>query len=139
MSPYTVIVGNLGCVYRGDDGEQAKSVYDEHAWQSDTGYGRVAFEPVTMFCDGEPVLEYEPPPELDPELERELVAAVKAHAIEHYNEGGWDFIVECYDDADIARELRRRHLVTVDAAIVDFAETARVKDEQRREVRAEEW
>ncbi len=32
----------------------------------------------------------------------ELVAAVKAHARKHYNAGGWDVIVECWGDAQIA-------------------------------------
>ena len=31
----------------------------------------------------------------------ELVAAVRAHALAHYNDGGWDVIVECWSDADI--------------------------------------
>lgn len=35
----------------------------------------------------------------------ELIAAVKAHAIAHYNDGGWDVIVECWEDADIANAI----------------------------------
>ena len=31
-----------------------------------------------------------------------LVEAVKAHALVHYAEGGWDVIVECWDDQQIA-------------------------------------
>ena len=31
-----------------------------------------------------------------------LIAAVKAHAIAHYEQDGWDYIVECYEDAQIA-------------------------------------
>ncbi len=31
----------------------------------------------------------------------QLVQAVKDHAIEHYEDGGWDVIVECYDDATV--------------------------------------
>jgi len=26
---------------------------------------------------------------------------IKAHAEGHYNDGGWDVIVECWDDSDI--------------------------------------
>jgi len=29
------------------------------------------------------------------------VDAVKAYALEHYNDGGWDVIVECWEDTDI--------------------------------------
>jgi len=35
----------------------------------------------------------------------EMVSAVKKHALENYNTGGWDSIVECYDASDIEREL----------------------------------
>lgn len=137
MTRYIVVVGNLGTVYDGEDEDVATYAYADYVGVSDTGYGRLAFEPVTLFADGEPVLEHEPPPELDPDLERELIEAVKAHAIEHYNENGWDFIVECYDDRDIGRELRRRRLTTIEAAIADFEETARIKDEARREAESE--
>jgi hypothetical protein len=33
--------------------------------------------------------------------EQEMIQAVRSHAIANYNEGGWDFVVECYDDGDI--------------------------------------
>lgn len=35
----------------------------------------------------------------------ELVAIIKAYALEHYEDGGWDVIVECWEDADIARQI----------------------------------
>jgi len=35
----------------------------------------------------------------------ELVAAVKAHALAHYEDGGWDVIVECWEDEDIVRQI----------------------------------
>lgn len=31
-----------------------------------------------------------------------LVQQIKAHAALNYNEGGWDVLVECYTDAEIA-------------------------------------
>lgn len=31
-----------------------------------------------------------------------LVQAVKRHAIDHYEQGGWDIVVECWSDARIA-------------------------------------
>jgi hypothetical protein len=31
-----------------------------------------------------------------------LVGIVKAYASEHYDAGGWDVIVECWDDAQLA-------------------------------------
>ncbi|MFE2104326.1 hypothetical protein ACFXAF_00380 [Kitasatospora sp. NPDC059463] len=31
----------------------------------------------------------------------ELIEAVKAHADKHYDEGGWDVVVECYTDREL--------------------------------------
>ncbi len=33
---------------------------------------------------------------------QELVQAIKDHALAHYEDGGWDVVVECFDDAEIA-------------------------------------
>jgi len=33
---------------------------------------------------------------------QELINGVKAHAQANYNEGGWDHIVEAYEDSEIA-------------------------------------
>lgn len=49
---------------------------------------------------------------------RPLVAAVRAHAAEHYINGGWDVIVECYDDAAIAEVIGSAR--TVDGALARF-------------------
>ena len=35
----------------------------------------------------------------------DLVQAVKVHAKKHYNVDGWDLLVECYDDAEIAEAI----------------------------------
>ena len=32
----------------------------------------------------------------------QYVTAIKAHAIAYYETDGWDYVVECYDDAQIA-------------------------------------
>jgi len=32
---------------------------------------------------------------------QELIEGVKAHAVENYEQGGWDYIVECYSDDEI--------------------------------------
>lgn len=34
-----------------------------------------------------------------------LVEFVKAHALAHYEDGGWDVIVECWSDDEISTEL----------------------------------
>ena len=38
---------------------------------------------------------------------QELVQAVKAYAHDHYNDGGWDVIVECWTDDEIAEQIGR--------------------------------
>ena len=31
----------------------------------------------------------------------EMVSAIRRHAIKNYAKGGWDYVVECYEDNDI--------------------------------------
>jgi hypothetical protein len=64
-------------------------------------------------------------------MRTELVNAVKKHAVEHYNEGGWDVVVECYEDADIDRAIA--DATTVDGAIRNVARTVGIFDERRSE------
>lgn len=64
-----------------------------------------------------------------------LIAAVRAYAIENYETDGWDFVVECFEDADIATAIGSAG--TRDAAIAAVRKTARLLDEQRSGVRAE--
>lgn len=51
---------------------------------------------------------------------QQLVEAVKAHAHEHYNNGGWDVIVECWEDQEIGDLLTERGATTTDEAITAF-------------------
>lgn len=50
----------------------------------------------------------------------QLVAYVKAHALAHYEDGGWDVVVECYTDAAISDVLREEEVTTKDGAIEAF-------------------
>lgn len=68
---------------------------------------------------------------------QELIDAVKAHALANYETGGWDFVVECWDDAEIAEALAEAGATTEAEAIAAVAETAGLLDERRQEVRAE--
>lgn len=52
-------------------------------------------------------------------VKAELVEAVKAHALAHYNDGGWDVIVECWDDEQIAERIGQAR--TVKGALAKFA------------------
>ena len=36
----------------------------------------------------------------------DFVKAVKSHALANYNKDGWDYVVECWSDAEIAEEIK---------------------------------
>ena len=69
----------------------------------------------------------------------DLVEAVKAHALANYETGGWDFVVECWEDADIAEEIANAGATTEAEAIAAVARFASLQDERRREVEATVW
>lgn len=50
----------------------------------------------------------------------ELIPAVREHAIANYNEGGWDYVVECLEDSDIAELIGDN--ITVAGAIASVEE-----------------
>lgn len=64
-----------------------------------------------------------------------LVKAVRDHATANYNLGGWDIIVECWSNEDIAREIGTAR--TEAAAIRRVAAIAKQLGTQRDEVRSE--
>lgn len=55
-----------------------------------------------------------------------LVEAVKAHAAAHYEDGGWDVIVECWEDQQIADTLTNAldAIETPEQAIAHFGDGA---------------
>lgn len=59
-SIYTVTVGNIGTVYSGPSKRQASMDYQEYVTQSKSGYGRAAYESVTLDKDGETIREHTP-------------------------------------------------------------------------------
>lgn len=67
--------------------------------------------------------------------DQDLVDAVRAHAVEHYNEGGWDFVVECWEDWEILAVVRG--CKKEGQAIRKVRKQIRALDDRRREVQAE--
>jgi carbamoylphosphate synthase large subunit len=67
----------------------------------------------------------------------ELVKAVKAHAVEHYESGGWDYLVECYSDEEVAELIGGAR--TVKGAIKKVGEVMGIKDDYRGEIEATAW
>jgi hypothetical protein len=50
----------------------------------------------------------------------ELVQYVKDYANFHYEDGGWDVIVECWEDKDILKVLKENNATTEKEAIAAF-------------------
>jgi hypothetical protein len=65
----------------------------------------------------------------------EMRKAVRKYALEHYEEGGWDYIVECYDDKDLDELLK--NCTSVEDAIRLARTAVGYIHEQRREAWAE--
>lgn len=51
-----------------------------------------------------------------------LATEVIEHATAHYDENGWDAIVECFTKAGIASELEAKGITTSRKAIAHFAQ-----------------
>jgi hypothetical protein len=68
---------------------------------------------------------------------QQMVDAVKAHAVKNYEQDGWDYIVECWEDSEIEQELVKENCQTVVQALYVFADIGNLFDSRRREVMAE--
>lgn len=56
---FSVIVGNLGTVYDGDDFAEAEKTYDEYVEMSHCQFGRASSEEVILMKNGEVEFHYE--------------------------------------------------------------------------------
>jgi len=68
---------------------------------------------------------------------KEMVEAVKAHAVDHYEEDGWDYLVECYSDAEVEEMLGKCR--TVAGAIKKVGYFMKEKGDYRAEIQATAW
>ena len=67
---------------------------------------------------------------------QDLVQAVKDHAVKNYETGGWDYVVECWEDADIANEIAGS-VQTPAGAIMKVGKIVKILNDNRRDVMAE--
>lgn len=72
----------------------------------------------------------------------DMIEAVKTYAQEHYSEGGWDVIVECYEDEEIRHALEVHEqfdtAISTDAeAIQAIGQIVDIMNEQQKESWAE--
>ena len=61
-----------------------------------------------------------------------LCGEVRKHAVKNYEKGGWDILVECWDDSDIIREIESAQ--TVREAIKFCKVAVGHIDEYRRDI-----
>jgi hypothetical protein len=59
-----------------------------------------------------------------------LVLAVRQHALHNYNDNGWDFVVECFEDSDILERVDEG--MTEQQAIAAVYKLVRLLNEQRQ-------
>lgn len=69
----------------------------------------------------------------------ELVDLVKQHAIDNYEAGGWDVIVECWEDKEILDILDRDKANTPQAAIESFKPVVSVWADRQADAKNSEF
>lgn len=62
----------------------------------------------------------------------EFVNAVKAYALANYNKDGWDYVVECWGDKEIAEEIQG--CKTEKEAISRMRKIVKMQDEYRSDI-----
>lgn len=67
-----------------------------------------------------------------PIIRSSLIPAVRQYALDHYNQDGWDYLVECWEDSDIADAIAGA--TTLEQAIAKCHRGVSLLDERRREV-----
>lgn len=67
----------------------------------------------------------------------ELIDAVRAHAEANYERDGWDFLVECWDDAEIAEVIGNAKAPK--SAIANCKRAVKALNEYRQEQQMGWW
>lgn len=62
----------------------------------------------------------------------DIIDRIRQHAITHYEENGWDILVECWTDADILERIDGKN---AEEAIVHLLDILSVIDDYRTEIR----
>lgn len=75
---------------------------------------------------------------LTPELLKELFERLQKYAIKHYEEDGWDIVVECCEYSDFVEDVTS-HNIPLDwnAVFEYYRSSSKLVDERRREIEAE--
>tara|TARA_R110000868_G_scaffold27515_1_gene104309 strand:+ start:394 stop:618 length:225 start_codon:yes stop_codon:yes gene_type:complete len=63
------------------------------------------------------------------------LAAIKAHALANYEKDGWDYVVECYDDAQIVEIIKTAR--TIKGAIKMLRAHIKPRADYRADIQSE--
>jgi len=66
--------------------------------------------------------------------ELDLIDAVRKHALNNYNNDGWDYLIECWEDGDILEQLSDKNATTPAAAIAACLAVVKPQNERREEM-----
>jgi hypothetical protein len=72
----------------------------------------------------------------------EIIEAVREHAKRNYNRGGWDILVECWDDSDILNAVGYDCVggcESIEEATEACRERLAISDDMRRDIEAERF
>ena len=65
------------------------------------------------------------------------IAAIREHARKNYNMGGWDVLVECWEDRDIVEFCEKANINDTKKAIFAIGEGLEIYDDYRKDIQAE--
>lgn len=65
----------------------------------------------------------------------EIVAGVKKYAMDNY-EAGWDEVIECWTDADIAATATNHNCTTIEQTIAKIGEGVMIRKNYADEIRS---
>lgn len=65
----------------------------------------------------------------------QMTEAVKKHATEHYEDGGWDVVVECWTDKEIQDWLVKNGAATPEEAIDSFKDLVSIWADRQADAR----
>lgn len=68
---------------------------------------------------------------------KELIAAVRKHAEENYEKDGWDYVVECFSDEELAEDIK--DCITAEEAIKAVGYWVKILDDRRQDIQATVW
>lgn len=68
---------------------------------------------------------------------RDMIQAVKEHARNNYEKGGWDYVVECFDDSYIEELILEAGAKTISQAIAAVGKVVAERADLRADIQAE--